>query len=177
MTDTSETSAPPPSAFDLALERALDAIALVCKVLTGLALVALTLIFGWLVWGRYILNDTPTWVEQMALLLIMLITFLGAAVGIRETTHLSVTYFRDAAPRGVRFILLILTHLVMAGFGAVMAWHSYALVLFKWGSEIPLINLPEGLRAIPIMVCGGLIFLFSLGHMIALVRQRIGPAA
>jgi TRAP-type C4-dicarboxylate transport system permease small subunit len=51
-----------------------------------------------------------------------------------------------------------------------MMWHSYALVLFKWGSLIPLIHLPEGLRAVPITICGGLIFLFSLGHLIKMAR-------
>ncbi|MEO0760687.1 MAG: TRAP transporter small permease subunit, partial [Pseudomonadota bacterium] len=59
----------------------LDALAAVCRVLTGVSLVALTVIFGWLVFGRYVLNATPTWVEQAALLLVMTIAFLGAAVG------------------------------------------------------------------------------------------------
>ncbi len=152
------------------LDAALDGIALVCKVLTGTALVVLTLIFGWLVWGRYVLNDTPTWVEQVALLLVMLITFLGAAVGIHESSHLGVSYFRDIAPARVRAAFTVLTHVVMAGFGALMAWHSHTLMLFKWGSEIPLIHVPEGLRALPIMVCGGLICLFSLGHLLAMAR-------
>ena len=152
------------------LERTLDALALVCKILTGTALVVLTLIFGWLVWGRYVMNDTPTWVEQAALLLVMLITFLGAAVGIHESTHLGVSYFREIASNRVRQVFTAITHVVMAVFGAVMAWQSYALVLFKWGSEIPLIHLPEGLRAVPIMLAGGLITIFSIGHLIAMAR-------
>ena len=39
-------------------------------VITGVALVVLTVIFGWLVFGRYVLNATPTWVEQVSLLLV-----------------------------------------------------------------------------------------------------------
>lgn len=152
------------------LDATLDGIALVCKLLTGTALVVLTLIFGWLVWGRYVMNDTPTWVEQVSLLLVMLITFLGAAVGIHESTHLGVSYFREIAPAPVRKVFTLLTHVVMAGFGALMAWHSHTLMMFKWGSEIPLIHVPEGLRALPIMVCGGLICLFSLGHLLAMAR-------
>lgn len=151
-------------------EHTLDVLALVCKVLTGTGLVVLTVIFGWLVWGRYVMNDTPTWVEQVSLLLVMLITFLGAAVGIHESTHLGVSYFREIAPRSIRVIFTVVTHIVMAGFGLVMAYHSYNLVLFKWGSEIPLIHLPEGLRAVPITICGALIFLFSVGHLIAMAR-------
>ena len=35
------------------------------------ALVVLIVTFGWLVLGRYVLNATPTWVEQLALVLIV----------------------------------------------------------------------------------------------------------
>ena len=51
-------------------------------------------------------------------------------------------------------------------FGFVMMIYSYELVLFKWATQIPLIHLPEGLRAVPIMICGGLILLFSIGHIV-----------
>ena len=158
------------AAFQNGFDRLLDGLALLCKVLTGVGLVVLTVIFGWLVWGRYVMNDTPTWVEQVALLLIMLITFLGAAVGIHESSHLGVSYFREVASRRARIVFTVASHLVLMGFGALMAWHSHTLVLFKWGSEIPLIHLPEGLRAVPIMVAGGLIALFSLGHLIRMAR-------
>ena len=151
-------------------DRVLDGLAWVCKVLTGTALVVLTVIFGWLVFGRYVLNATPTWVEQVSLLLVMLITFLGAAVGIHENTHLGVSYFREVAPAPVRKAFTVIGHLMLAAFGAVMMWHSYSLAVFKWGSLIPLIHVPEGLRAVPITICGALIFLFSLGHLIRMAR-------
>lgn len=148
----------------------LDSLAWVCKVITGVSLVTLTLMFGWLVYGRYVLNATPTWVEQVALLLIMVITFLGAAVGIHENTHLGVSYFREIAPAFVRKVFSAASHLLLAGFGALMLWHSYALAVFKWGSLIPLINVPEGLRAVPITICGGLVLVFSIGHLIRMAR-------
>ena len=53
------------------IETALDAIAYFCRVLTGVALVVLTVIFGWLVFRRYVLNATPTWVAQVALLVVI----------------------------------------------------------------------------------------------------------
>jgi TRAP-type C4-dicarboxylate transport system permease small subunit len=40
--------------------------------------------------------------------------------------------------------------------------------MFKWGSLIPLIQLPEGLRSLPLTIGGGLILLFSIGHLIRL---------
>jgi len=167
----------PPKPGAGAVEAVLDVLASACKVVAGVAIVGLTAIFGWLVWGRYVMNDTPTWVEQIALLLIMLITFLGAAVGVREGTHLSVTLFADAAPPRLRTALAVVAHVVMAGFGALTAWHSAKLTLFKWSSEIPLIHLPEGLRAAPIAVSGALVCLFSLGHLLRILRGQAADAA
>ncbi|QJF50256.1 TRAP transporter small permease [Roseobacter ponti] len=146
----------------------LDMIALVCRILTGIALVVLTVIFGWLVFGRYVLNATPTWVEQVALLLVMLIAFLGAAVGVHENTHLSVSVIRASVPRWVRNVFVVISDATMAGFGALMLWYGMQLTIFKWGSLIPLIQLPEGLRSLPLTIGGGLILIFSLGHLIRL---------
>lgn len=154
------------------IDRVLDAVAWACRLLTGLALVVLTVIFGWLVFGRYVLNATPTWVEQVSLLLVMTIAFLGAAVGVHENTHLAVNMLRSWFPGRVRTVLVILTDILLAGFGALMFWHGWSLTAFKWGSMIPLLNVPEGLRSLPLTVGGGLILLFSIGHLLRLATRR-----
>ena len=123
-------------------------------------------IFSWLVYGRYVLNSTPTWVEQVSLLLVVLIGFLGAAIGIHKRTHLGVSYFRDRMPIVLKIIFDLTTHFMLMIFGYVMMVYSYKLVVFKWSTQIPLIHIPEGLRAVPIMICGGLILLFSIGHLL-----------
>lgn len=144
----------------------LDLLCAISEWICGISLVVLTVIFSWLVYGRYVLNSTPTWVEQVSLLLIVLIGFLGASVGIRRKTHLGVSFFRDHSPRIVRRTFELVAYIIMCVFGAVMMVNSYSLVLFKWGSNIPLLHVPEGLRAIPIMLCGGFTLLYSIGHII-----------
>lgn len=151
------------------MDTLLDGIAAICRVITGLSLVILTVIFGWLVFGRYVLNATPTWVEQAALLLVMTIAFLGAAVGIHENTHLSVTAFRSIVPTWLRTGFVVVTDLLLAVFGLLLLWQGTKLTLFKWGSMIPLIQLPEGLRSLPLTIGGALILLFTLGHLVRLM--------
>ncbi|MEX0758070.1 MAG: TRAP transporter small permease, partial [Tistlia sp.] len=149
-----------PSGPERALDRALDALARLVTLVSGCCLVLLIAIFGWLVFGRYVLNETPTWAEQLGLLLIVVITFLSAAVGVHEQRHLSVDFLRDALPRGARRTLMVVGDLVMAGFGLLMALHAWHLVVFKWSSSIPLLDLPEGLRSLPLTVWGLLLVLF-----------------
>lgn len=151
-------------------DRLLDGIAWFCQAVTGIALVFLTVIFGWLVYGRYVLNATPTWVEQASLLLVVFIAFIGAAVGVRQNTHLCVDMFRNRLPETLERLLKYLVHATMLVFGAVMAWYGTELAMFKWSTQIPLIDLPEGLRTVPVAICGILLVLFSAGHMWRLWR-------
>ncbi len=167
MSDSSETPA---------LLRVIDTtyavITRICLILAGTALVIMTAIFAWLVFGRYVLNDTPTWVEQVSLLLMMVISFFGAAVGVQQDTHLSVVLFRTMVPSWVRTIFVFLTDVIMAAFGAMMFWYGTELTLFKWKTLIPLIQWSEGLRSLPLTIAGVLIFLFSTGHLIRLLMGR-----
>ncbi len=157
------------SIYDQILDRICD----ICVLTTGIALVFLTVIFGWLVFGRYILNSTPTWVEQIALLLVVYIAFLGAAVGIHRNTHMGVSFFREISPPLIRRLFELISYIFLLVFGILMAIYSNDLVLFKWTTKIPLINLPEGLRPIPIMLCGVFVALFSIGHLIPFFKGEL----
>ena len=154
------------------MDRAYGLIVRICLVLSGTALVVMTVIFAWLVFGRYVLNDTPTWVEQVSLLLVMVIAFLGAAVGVQQNTHLSVVIFRTMVPSWLRTGFVFVTDVAMIVFGGMMFWYGIELTAFKWNTLIPLIQWSEGLRSLPLTICGALIFLFSTGHLIRLLLGR-----
>jgi len=148
------------------MDTAFDWVSRICIVLAGTALVVMTVIFAWLVYGRYVLNDTPTWVEQVSLLLIMVISFFGAAVGVNQNRHLSVVIFRSVVPAWLRVCFVCVTDVLMMIFGGMMFWYGMQLTQFKWNTLIPLIQVSEGFRSLPLTICGLLIFLFSAGHIL-----------
>lgn len=152
--------------------RLLDLFSRITTIVTGIAMVVMTAIFGWLVFGRYVLNATPTWVEQYSLLLVVYIGFLGASVGVHQKTHLGVSVFREMSPRPIRRAFDFLTHCILIGFGILMTVYGYKLTVFKWSAEIPLIQISEGWRSLPIIVSGVLIFLYSVGHLIHFFSNR-----
>ena len=164
--------APEPSPFLRNMDGLFNVLTRICLIAAGTALVAMTLMFAWLVFGRYVLNDTPTWVEQVSHLLLMVIAFLGASVGVRQDTHLSVVFFRTAVPSAVRTVFVFVTDVLMASFGALMFWYGLELTKFKWSADIPLLQWPEGLRSLPLTICGALVFLFSIGHLIRLLLGK-----
>ncbi|PRY74378.1 TRAP-type C4-dicarboxylate transport system permease small subunit [Yoonia maritima] len=140
-------------------ETVLDVIQRISIFTASVALVVLVITFGWLVFGRYVLNVTPTWVEQLALLLICYIAFLGAAAGVREGTHLGVTIFRDLMPIVVQKVVIISIDFVLAAFGIVMCIAGITLMKFGWDSFLPMLNIPESFRTLAITLCGALIVL------------------
>lgn len=142
-------------------ELALDRLSALCILVASIALVILVATFGWLVFGRYVLNATPTWVEQLALLLICYIAYLGAAAGIHEHTHLGVTLFRDAMGTRISNILKFLIDVVLSGFGLIMMIACIELFNFGWSTMLPMLDIPESFRTLSALLCGGLIFVFA----------------
>ena len=143
------------------LEAAVATISQICILFASVALVILVVTFGWLVFGRYVLNVTPTWVEQLALLLICYIAFLGAAAGIKENTHLGVSLFRDMMPEKPQKLLIIAIDLMLAIFGGVMLIAGITLMKFGWDTLLPMLDIPESFRTLAITSCGALILLFA----------------
>ena len=149
------------SPFIRHLEQVLDRVRSLCILISSVALVVLISTFGWLVFGRYVLNVTPTWVEQLALLLICYIAFLGAAAGVRDDTHIGVTLFRDMLPVGAQKGLMIAIDLILAAFGGIMLFAGVTLMQFGWDTLLPMLNIPESFRTLAITSGGALIFLFA----------------
>lgn len=154
--------------------KVLNALSGLCLLLASIALVVLVAVFGWLVFGRYVLNNTPTWVEQLALLLVVAITFLGSATLMHEDRHLGVTFVRDALPGKWRISVRLLGDVALTAFGTVMAIACSELVAFSWGNTLPMLGIPEGVKSIPAVICGSMIALFAgcraIAGIAALVR-------
>ena len=124
---------------------------------------------GYQVFGRYVMNDTPTWAESTALVLILYVTMLGAAVGVRDAGHIGLESLLILVPDSLRLKLEIVIHLLVGGFGAIMAWNGAILAESVMGYKIPTLGLPEGVNHLPSVIAGILIVLFSLEHIFALI--------
>lgn len=142
---------------------------------TGLLLIVVTV--AWQVFGRYVLNRPPTWAEGLALLLILYVTLLAAAVGVRDAGHIGMESLLILAPPRLRLRIERLIHALVAAFGAAMAWNGTVLGLSVASYKISGLGLSEGLRYVPLVLSGALIVLFSIEHIIASLQDReVEPA-
>ena len=152
-------------------------LARVCMWLGILGLVAVICAVSWQVFGRYVLNNTPTWAESLALLLVLYVTMLGTAVGVRDAGHIGLESLLVLAPESVRLKMEYLIHALVALFGVLMAWNCAYLAHSVWSYRLPTLWISEGWKYVPAAVAGVLVLMFSIEHVIALARgTEVEPA-
>ncbi len=134
----------------------------------GLAVIIIAVLYQ--VFGRFILNDTPTWAEALCMLLVLYVTMMGCAVGVRDAGHIGLESFLVLAPDHIRHKLEVLIHVLLIVFGACMAYYGTFLAHTNWEIALPLLGVPEGTKFIPIVICGVLMVLFSIEHIIATIK-------
>jgi TRAP-type C4-dicarboxylate transport system permease small subunit len=144
------------------------------------AVVGLWTIVGlvaWQVFGRYVMNDTPTWAESLTLVLILYVALIGAAVVVRDAGHIGMESLLILVPARVRRWLEVVIFILVGVFGAMMVWYGWGLAEGVLGYKIPTLGISEGWHYGALPVSGVLITLFSLEHVIALIQGvEVEPA-
>lgn len=148
------------------------ALARCCLVLgvAGLGLLVVAVLYQ--VIGRYLLNDTPTWAESGAVLLVLYVTMLGAAVGVRDAGHIGLESLLVLAPDRIRLRMELLIHALVLLFGLVMAWNCALLAQSVAAYKIPTLGISEAFKYAPPAIAGLLIALFSFEHLLALWQGK-----
>jgi TRAP-type C4-dicarboxylate transport system permease small subunit len=164
--------------------QAMERLYLVCIVVSGAALVIITLIIPLGVFMRYALNDPLSWPEPAAILMMVLFSFVGAAAVYRAHGHIAVEALVRAVGPGARRVLLwgvdacmAATCLFMIGYGGQLCaalWHQSI-------AEFP--GLSVGLTYMPIPIGGAITLAFIFERLWAgpppatSVMYRDQPAA
>jgi TRAP-type C4-dicarboxylate transport system permease small subunit len=144
----------------------------VARWFSGFGLLLMTVIIAWQVFARYVLNDSPAWSEQAALLLMIWYVMFAAAAGVREGFHIRIGVFADAFPGKTGKAIRILAHSITGLFGAGMAIWGTELALATWSHVIPALALPRGVAYVPIALSGLLILGFSIEQLVAEAKSQ-----
>ena len=141
--------------------QAMEWLYLACIVLSGTALVVITLIIPLGVFSRYVLNSPLSWPEPAAIVMMVMFSFLGGAAVYRANVHVAVEALLNAVKPDVRRWMLVgvdlgvaLTALFMLGYGIQLChitWHQTM-------AEFP--TLKQGIVYMPIPLGGLLTLLF-----------------
>jgi TRAP-type C4-dicarboxylate transport system permease small subunit len=153
------------------------ALSKLCLILAVVGLIGVVLCVQWQVFGRYVMNDTPTWAEALALLLVLFVTAFGLAVGVRDAGHIGLESMVALLPERWQRRIEILIHALVGLFGGFMVYGGWIWTIAKWDEKKPMLPVTDGIDYLPLIIAGVLIVLFSIEHIIANIQgKEVEPA-
>jgi TRAP-type C4-dicarboxylate transport system permease small subunit len=154
-------------AMAAAYRKTMDALYLACVVVGCIALVLISAIIPWAVFTRYVLNSAASWPEPMAVLLTIVLTFIGTAAGYRLNLHMNVSFFADMLPARFRGLLDLVVQLLMALIAIFMIVWGSRLVEVTWHNTIAdFPDLSVGVTYLPIPIGGACLLLFIVERIL-----------
>jgi TRAP-type C4-dicarboxylate transport system permease small subunit len=153
--------------MDNTFSRALDPLYRVCIWVSGLAIAVMSLIIPWGVFARYVLGSGSSWPEPIAIVLMVIFTFLGGAAAYRAGAHIAVQMFTDSLPPPLRKVAAFASDLVMlAVSGFILVWGT-KLCIGTWGQSLDTLPwMPVGLTYAALPLGSLLTALFVLERMV-----------
>src|SRR5689334_20235319 len=153
-----------------ALRKLMDALYDGCVIVAGIALVLISAVIPWAVYTRYVLNRAASWPEPMAVLLMIVLTFFGAAACYRVGLHMRVAFFVSLLPQRVQRAIALLVECLMGLIALFMINWGVKLVAATWQNSIAdFPSLSVGVTYLPIPIGGAILLLFVFERLV------IGP--
>ena len=111
---------------------------------------------------RYVFGDTPSWSEELAVLLFSWSVLGGLALGVHEGWHVRLTALPDLLPRGARIWVERATDAVTAALGLFLVWSGWRFFDITAGSVSAAIGYPIEILNVLAPIAGVLMALFAL---------------
>lgn len=157
--------------FLLAADRFTSRLASAALWLAGIGLVLMTVIVFAQVFVRYIMNSSLYWAEPGSVLIMGWFIFLGAAVGIREGTHLSFDVLLMILPKWMQGWMHTISDIAIGAFGTGMAVYGWSLAAKAASNVIPGIGISRAFDFAPIIGGGVLLVIFTVERIL---RRIVG---
>ncbi|MGB9365979.1 MAG: TRAP transporter small permease [Xanthobacteraceae bacterium] len=146
--------------------RAMDAIHQACLFVAGCCLVVIVLIIPYGVFCRYVLNSAASWPEPVAVLLMIILSFLSAVVCYREYLHIGVGVLPAFLGEPAKTWLGWFLEACMLATNLFMLWWGIKLVHTTWFQDIPEFPaVSAGIAYLPIPIAGGLTTLLVIERL------------
>lgn len=147
---------------------------LVDWIVIGLAL-AISIAVVATVFARYVLNDSFSWAEELPGLLLMCLTFSGAAWLARYNGHLAFDGLTSSLPRPFSQIIQTINLLLVQFFLVALTYYGWVITVTTGDTSLITLDLPQALfrAVIPI---SGVLMLLAFGREIVMVWHSPPPA-
>lgn len=136
-----------------------------------LMLAMVTIIFSQVV-ARYALGNSLTWSEEVGRHIFVWMTFLGAALAVRTKSHVALDMLVNHLPRKLQVAVLVLGHLVMMIFAAVLIYAGVYMITLGSHQMSAALQIPMKYIYIILPISGVLIIFYLLKSLCDAVAVR-----
>ena len=92
--------------------------------------------------GRYIFSVTPRWSEEMARQFMIIFSFIGIAIGVRDKIHIGLTIIVDSMKREIRLPIEVFSKLLIMLLGTMISLNMGLLFSRLKYNRLPGTGLP-----------------------------------
>ena len=119
----------------------------------------------WQVVTRFIMKDPSRWTDELATMLLIWVSLLGASVGFIRKVHLGVDYFVGKLKGKLKLSIEFLVYLLIIAFaGIILIYGGYTLVsdTLNTGQPSPALQVEMGYIYLALPISGIFIAIFAL---------------
>lgn len=120
------------------VNKIMDGVSVLCMVLILLLVIAQVAM-------RYVFNSPLTWSEELAVFVMIWLTFIGSLICMRDKEHIEVTILVDHLPRTLQRIVVAFSRLASVFFLLVVAYYGSDLVMENMTVTSPANKISMGL--------------------------------
>lgn len=126
------------------------------------ALLAMIVIIIYQVFSRQIFKTTPSWSEELSLLLFVWVSFLGIAYGFRRKLHIGVGFFVGLFPAKAQHICDLFAKVLIVLFGGVFVYFGWNFTVLMGGSTMAGTGLPSSVLYAVLPISGVYIVMYGI---------------
>lgn len=138
----------------------MDGLYLLCMLVAAVALLIMVTVIPIGIFARYVMNGALSWPEPVAIICMIIFTFIGAPVGLRAGTHICVSMVTDRLSPARQRLMLRVSDLLMIVTCLVIFQASYSLCEAMW---------MQSLAALPAVTYGEIYLPIPIGAIFTLL--------
>ena len=144
-----------------------DQLYLACIWISGLSVIAMSLIIPWGIFTRYVLGTGSQWPEPIAIVLMVVFTFFGASAAYRARAHIAVAMVTERLPKPVQRVLAKVIDVLMLIVAVFVTFYGTKLCLETWGQTVGQLPwMPVGATYLPVPLGGLTTVVFVLENIV-----------
>lgn len=157
---------PPPRA-----RRAPD-LALPFRIVVTLALIVVVVLTLAQIFFRFVLNAPLIWSEELSRLLVVWMTFIGAAVVCWDGRHLNIDVLFGILPSAAKQIVRVINAVISIALLVILVEPTMRLVEIENFAELGALEIPSGIVRLPVAI-GAVLMVLAIALRLLYRRRRV----